>query len=67
MIDLMVSDVAKFEYEERLSQLALERRILAQGEEAPGVVNGALLKLSGWLIDTGERLRHRVEMTPGLS
>ncbi len=45
MMDLMVSDVAKFEYEQRLAQMELERRLLAEGEDAPRLASVFVI---GW-------------------
>jgi hypothetical protein len=67
MLDFNIANIAKEEYEERLKQAELYRRVRQQSESQPEIVERALLGISQFLIDTGLRLKHRVEMRPGLS
>lgn len=67
MLDITISNIAKLEYEERLKQAELYRRAKRLSKNQPGIVENALLGVSQFLIDTGLRLKQRVEMRPGLS
>jgi hypothetical protein len=67
VLDLNIANIAKQEYEERLKQAELYRRAKRQSQNQTGFVESALLGISQFLIDTGVRLKHRVEMRPGLS
>jgi hypothetical protein len=67
MIDMFVSSLARNEYDERLRQAELERRFSRQPGEQPRIAATVLLRLSQWLIDTGEALKHRVELRPTLN
>lgn len=67
MIDLLLVDVAKLTYEERLRQ-AQQRYVISAVAPHPEtrLVDNLLLGLSRWLIDSGEQLRQRVEMHPSV-
>jgi hypothetical protein len=67
MFDLTMVNIARQEYEERLAWAAHQRRMRRATRYQPNRVDQLLASLGRVLVDTGERLQHRVEMRPGLS
>lgn len=67
MFDQTMVNLAQQTYEERLAQAEMQRRFSRIGQGEPGLMDHLLLNLGRLLVDTGERLQHRVEMRPGLS
>jgi NAD-dependent SIR2 family protein deacetylase len=67
MFDLTMANLARLEYEERLAWAAMQRRIRKAARYQPNRVDQLLASLGRVLVETGERLQHRVEMRPGLS
>lgn len=67
MFDLTMVNLARQEYEERLAWADMQRRIRKAARYQPNPVDQLLASLGRVLVDTGERLQHRVEMRPGLS
>lgn len=64
MVDLLLADVAKLQYEERLRQVQ-GWQISQTGRQANiSLVKRLLLSLSKQLIQAGEQLRQRVELQP---
>jgi hypothetical protein len=66
MMDITMASLARSEYEERLHKAELERRLIRKAGAQPRMVDTLLLRLSQWLINAGESLRHRVELRPTL-
>jgi hypothetical protein len=64
MFELMIPEIAKREYEERLREAEMYRRMKRAKQIHPGVIERVLLSLSQFLIDVGVRLKQRVEMRP---
>jgi hypothetical protein len=64
MFELMIPEIARREYEERLQEAAMYRRMKRAQRSHPGVIERLLLSLSQFLIDVGYRLKQRVEMRP---
>lgn len=67
MLDLNLACLSKIEYEERLREAALYRRIQTIQGQQPSWLEKVLLGLSQLLIDTGTQLKQRVTMRPSLS
>jgi hypothetical protein len=68
MYDLVLPETARDRYDELLKECEEERRAwqVARFNDEKRIAR-LLLRLSEWLIDTGVRLRTRVEMRPNLS
>lgn len=68
MYDLVLPETSRARYDELLKEGEQERRALqVMRATGPGWSQRILLHLSEWLIDTGVRLKERVEMRPSLS
>jgi hypothetical protein len=67
MIDLNRIDATKLEYAERLRYADRYRQELPGEVVAPGMMEQAVLGLSHCLIETGERLKERVNTHPNLN
>lgn len=67
MIDLNRIDAAKLEYAERLRSAEQYRRELPSEPITAGVMEQALLGLSDFLIETGERLKERLTKHPNMN
>jgi hypothetical protein len=64
MFEVMIPEIAKREYAERLQEAERYRRMKRTQRIMPGMSERVLLSLSQFLIDVGVRLRQRVEMRP---
>lgn len=68
MYDLVLPEASRARYEDLLKEAEQERRALrvTQGHHSAWTEQ-AVWHLGQWLIDTGSRLKKRVEMQPTLS